>query len=237
MKTRFLIISLLLTIVLTGCNAKYSLTIENEKITEELSIIENNSNNLDIKDETGKSFYDYAKLYGEEQDINIDYNGYHSQNECTNNCVYYDKKYINEDGKVGFKLSHEFDFSEMTFSTIANELIPAFSVQYSGKVLKISGKSPKNYFNDYEVLNDIELNINTNYKVLSTKKKKKDDGKYIWEISKDDKSSKEELYITLDTQTVLDKVEKKNINPVILLIALGCFLIFIIGFIITTRRN
>jgi hypothetical protein len=51
MKKRLLIISLFLTIFLTGCNVEYSLEIKDEKIKEKLSVVETDSELFDKKDD------------------------------------------------------------------------------------------------------------------------------------------------------------------------------------------
>ena len=200
MKIKLLIVSILLTIILTGCNAKYSLTIEDGKIKENLTIIEDNKEKVDVKDDLGKSFYDYAKLYGEEQNTSVDYNALYSLTSCTNNCIYYDKEFINDEDSVGFILNHEFEFDEFTFSSIANEFIPTFSVLYDGRYLQISGKEPLNYYKDYELLEDLAFSISTKYKVTSTNLKNISNGVYQWKPSEKAKDNANNLYITLDTK-------------------------------------
>lgn len=236
MKIKLLIISFLLTIVLTGCNANYTLTIENEKIIEEFSVVENNSDYLDIKDDSGKSFYDYAKLYGEEQNTSVDYDALYSQVECSKNCIYYDKLFINDEDGVGFKLSHEFSFNEYTFSSIAKELIPEFTVKYDGRYLQISGKTPSNYFKDFENLNNMSFEINSNYKVVSTNLKKKKSGSYIWEKSNKDVINRDDLYITFDTKNeVVIEEEKEEGNVLILFAILGGLFILLIVVVVFNK--
>ena len=222
MKKRLLITIILLTIFLTGCNVNYSLDIRDNVIKETLSITETNSDLYEEKDGTETSFYDYAKMYGEEIDLNTDYNGLYSQEEC-NDCSYYDKEFINENGLLGFELSHEFAFNEYAFSSIANEMIPAFSSTFDGRYLRINGGSSWNYFDTYDSLEDINISINTNYKVVSTNLEKESVGKYKWTIKNED----EKLYIVLDTKTVIEPEDNSDILIWLIIIVSGLIIALI----------
>ena len=70
-------------LLLTGCNAKYSLEIKDNMIKETLTITgDSNDERIMEKDEFGYSFYDYSLMYGEEKDIETDVEGYYSEDEC-----------------------------------------------------------------------------------------------------------------------------------------------------------
>ena len=232
MKKRLLITSIYLAILLTGCNVDYSLDIKDNKIKETLTITETNSDLYEQKDGTETSFYDYSKMYGEDIDLNTDYNGLYSQEECNDNCSYYDKKFINESGLLGFELSHEFTFNEYTFSSIANEMIPAFSSSYDGRFLRISGGSSWNYLDNYETLEDINININTEYKVTSTNLEKVSEGQYKWTI----KNTNEKLYIVLDTDTIIEKEDNKDII-ILLIVIVGGLIIALICMTIYNKKK
>ncbi len=233
MKKRLLIISLFLTIFLTGCNVEYSLEIKDEKIKEKLSVVETDSELFDKKDDTDNSFYDYTKIYGEESNINTDYNGLYSQEKC-DNCSYYDKKVINDNGLLGFELSHEFTFDEYTFSSIANEMIPAFSSTYDGRYLRISGGPLNNYYENYDSLKEFEIKINTNYKVTSTNLEIEDYGKYKWVGNNKD----EKLFIVLDTSEIVETPEDENRDILIFLfIMVGGLIIALICMTINKRKK
>ena len=217
MKKRYLIISLFLVVLLTGCNVDYSLEIKDNKIKETLRVVETNSDLFEEKDENDMSFFDYSKMYGEESDINVDYNGLYSQEKCNDNCVYYDKEMINDNGLLGFELFHEFSFNEYSFSSIANEMIPAFSSTYDGRYLRINGGSNWTYFKTYDSLEDITFNINTDYKVVSTNLEQDGFGKYKWTI----KNNNDKLYIVIDTQTIVEEENNKDILIFLIIVVVG----------------
>ena len=233
MKKKILIISLFIVIFLTGCNVDYSLDIKDNVIKEKLSIKETNDEIFDKKDSNGLSFYDYSVMYGEESNINTDYNGLYSQEEC-NNCSYYDKKIINENGLLGFELSHDFSFDDYAFSSIANEMIPAFSSSFDGRYLRISGGSSWRYYDNYDSLESINFNVNTNYKVTSTNLQKVKEGKYKWTINNEN----DRLFIVMDTKTVVDVDEEENNSILILLIiVVSGLIITLISMIIFNKKK
>lgn len=220
MKKKYLIISLLFIFLLTGCKAKYSLEIKNDVIKETLTITGNSDDERIMeKDDFDYSFYDYSRMYGEDNNIDTDYEAFYDEEGCTDSCKYYQKKYINDNGVVGFELSNEFSFEEFKSATIAKELIPSFSTVYDGRYIKISGGPHWKYFSSYKNLDELDISINTNYKVVSTNMKETSEGKYEKSLSEDDGS----LYITLDTKTVLDIGETEEKNNIIIY-----FIIFII---------
>lgn len=207
MKKKYLIISLLIIFLLTGCNVKYSLKIQDGVVKESFKITEkSSSNNLTKKDEFGYSFYEYAKKYGEEDDIDTQFEDFYSPTDCVSDCSFYDKKFIDKDGIIGFELSHEFKIEDYSSSSIAREMIPSFSSNYDGRYLTISGGPSGGYFNDYDSIDSVEVSIETNYKVISTNLKSTKDGVYQKTITKNDKN----LFITMDTDIVYNYVEEDN---------------------------
>lgn len=221
MKKRYLIISLLIVFLLTGCNAKYSLKIQDGVIKETFKITEkSNAKSITEKDDFDFTFYDYAKKYGEEDDIDTQFEDFYSPTDCVSDCSFYDKKFINEDGIVGFELSHEFKIEDYSSSSVARDIIPSFASNYDGRYLTISGGPSGGYYDDYDSIDSIEFTVETNYKVISTNLKSVKDGVYKKTINKNDKN----LFITMDTDIVYNYVEEDN-NFVPFLIAFLAILI------------
>jgi len=227
MKKKYLITSLLIIFLLTGCKAKYSLEIKDGIIKETLKVTENsNSERVTEKDDFDYSFYDYSRLYGE-ANISTEIEEYYSEDKCKSNCSYYQKEFINDNGVIGFELSNEFTFDKFKAATVANELIPAFSSLYDGKYLKISGGPNWNYFKDYKYLENIDISIETNYKVVSTNMKQVSDGKYEKQLSEDDPN----IYITLDTDVVYEKIEDSDNSNLVMYLIIFVGVLFVALFI------
>ena len=236
MKKRYLFIYLFLLLILTGCNAKYSLEIKDGMIKETFSVIEkSDSDVINIKDEFGNSFYDYSLKYGEEEDIDTSFDALYSPSKCQSDCSFYDKQIINDSGIIGFELSHKFTFEEYSYSSIAKEIIPGFSTIYDGRYMKISGGPNWTYFDSYEHLENIDLTIDTNYRVVSTNLKKVREGKYEWNITKGDGN----LYITLDTNTIVNTNinEKDNNNNQMILYLIILLVLLVIALFVCSINN
>ena len=239
MKIKLFITSLLIVIVLTGCKANYSITIIDDEIDEKFSVIEKNSDYLEIKDDAGLTFIDYAKFYGEEKDLDTNYDALYSDEECEENCIYYEKTFVDEDGKVGFILENKFTFDDYKMSSIANDLIPGFQTTYDGRFLRIYGGSSWQFVNDYEYLDEVVIDIVTNYRVTSTNLQQIGKGKYRWTVKNEKKNNGKQLFISLDTKTKVDITEKESdSNPLlVLLIAIGALVLLIIGYTVYKRQK
>ena len=239
MKIKLFITSLLIAIVLTGCKANYSITIMDDEIDEKFSVIEENSDYLEIKDDAGLTFIDYAKFYGEEKDLDTNYDALYSDEECEENCIYYEKTFVDEDGKVGFILENKFTFDDYKMSSIANDLIPGFQTTYDGRFLRIYGGSSWQFVNDYEYLDEVVIDIVTNYRVTGTNLQQIGKGKYRWTVKNEKKKNGKQLFISLDTKTKVDITEKESdSNPLlVLLIAIGALVLLIIGYTVYKRQK
>ena len=225
MKKKILIISLFILFIV-GCKANYSLDIKDEKIKETLEVIEEDDELINTFDESNTSFYDYSKKYGEELDIDVNYYDFYSQEECEDNCEYYDKEFIDNNDEVGFILSHSFDFTDYSNSSIANEIIPSFSSSFDGRYLEISGGSSTNFTDSYKNLDEINIIINTTYKVKSTNLSQIGNGKYKWTIKNDGTSKSKKLFIKIDTKEIVEN-DEENTNEMLIII-----IFIVIGLII-----
>lgn len=213
-----IIIGVLAILLMTGCSAEYNLKIVDDKVEETLEVIETNSNYFDIQDDSGRSFKDYSKKYGETKRIYTNYYNQYSDTECENECFVYDKKYINENNKVGFSLNHSFSLEDYKNSTIASELLPGFNSTYDGQYLEISGGTSWNFINGYENLEDITITIETNYKVVKTNGKRVGNT-YSWKIHKGNVEGLNQLYLMVDTKEEI-KEEKTSIIVYIVILIL-----------------
>ena len=234
MKKKILIISILFVFLLTGCKTKYSLKIKDGVIKETIRMVENSdAENVIEKDEFGHSFYDYSKMYGEEKNLATSFDEFYAMTECSSDCSFYQKNFINDNGIIGFELTHEFKFDEYLSSSFAKEMIPAFYSSYDGRYLKISGGPNWNYFDSYPDLEEIDFSIETDYKVVSTNLKENKDGIYQKTIKKDDSK----IYITLDTSIVNEIDKNENGFLIFLIVFGGVLLVALVACVISNRKK
>ena len=220
---RKIVIGLLLIFLLTGCNANYSIKISDGKIVEKFEVVEENMDLALKKDETERSFKDYAEYYGSTSSTYSSFYNLYADEGCNGSCEYYDKIFINQDSKIGFILDHIFDYENYVDSSLANELLPSFESSFDGRFLTISGGSSWNFINGYSALNEVTINVETDYKVTSTNAKK-NGNTYSWKINKDNYLSQDRIYIIIDTSNTIQN-ESSNSSSMLLLIIIMIILI------------
>lgn len=232
MKKKILII--LLAILMTGCTAEYKIKIEDGKVYETLTVIEDNKENLNTKDEAGRTFEDYAEMYGKTYDLTTSFYDLYSDESCQEGCSYYTKEYINEDGKIGFKLTHEYELDEYNDSTIANEYFPGFQVEVTEGIVKIIGGSSWNFINSFKNLDEIKITIESDNKIISSNGVKKNN-EYTWKVRSGNTYGLNKLYMMLDTN--LKEDENKNNNILFFIIFLILIIIALVGYLMYKKRN
>ncbi len=230
MKKKILLIALF-TLLFTGCKATYKLKIDEGIIKEELTVLEADKEKRDIKDESERSFTDYAKIYGDTKDIITNSNYFYSDTECVENCSYYDRGFINDSDNVGFKLSHEFTYDEYKDSTIANEWIPNFYTKFDGRYLTIRGGGSWNYLSSYDSFDELEIQIETDYRVVTSNANIRGTT-HTWNITKNDLNRTNNINIVIDTQTKKDTGGVSDMFVILLLLALT-----IVGLVIYIRNK
>ena len=229
-----IVISMLLLLLMTGCSANYSIKISDGKVSEKFEVVEYNFTVASIKDEVGKSFIDYAKTYGSNYDTYTSYYNLYADEDCVEDCNYYEKKYIEDSDKVGFNLSNVFDLKNYSDSSVANEFLPSFQSSYDGKYLSISGDKAWVIMDSYDNLSDITINIETDYKVVSTNGKR-DGNIYSWKINKDNYKSLADIYIVIDTS--ISSVVKESNSFIYILILLVILLICLLVYFICKKKQ
>lgn len=201
-KKIFLAITLLF--LATGCTANYTIEVFDGEIKEELYIFETDMSKANELDDMEMSFKDYAKEYGITNDYYTSYYNMYSDDEicietASNDCRTYDKEYIEEDNKVGFKLSSTFSYQNYYDATIPNDSLPGFSSEFDGRYLKITGGSNWDFIKGYNNLEKVNIVIKSNYYVKSTNIKQASNGTYEITATNKNSSSKPSFYIIFDT--------------------------------------
>ena len=228
-----LIVGLIIVLFMTGCSATYKIKVKDNKIEEELTVLESSSKANTSVDESGRTFKDYALIYGQTDNINTIFYYQYGDEGCTSDCSYYDKKYTDNNLSVGFTLSHAFNFDEYQYSTLANELLPSFSSEYDGRYIKVSGGSTWNFINGYKSLDSITITLESDYKVISTNGSK-NGNVYTWEITKDNYNKLKSLYFIIDTT---EKVEKNKIRLIHIFLLVIVSAVIAIGYNLFKKRK
>ncbi len=228
------IIVLISIIMLCGCEANYTITIDKNNITEKIEVLDNVSSTrtvTDIMDNYKKQYpvysnsdwvdADYSRADNEEyykQTYNIDDNGYH---------LYYEYTYPIQKFKEANSLNYSYEYKEIT---------------YQNNILSISMGSPNNRLKYVDEFTNLTVNIVTDYTVIKNNADSVIGNRYIWYVNKENNDTKKinfEVDLT-QTQEELNNrntsQEKKNklTIPIVLLVV---FIYIVIIVIIITKKK
>lgn len=228
------IIVLISIIMLCGCEATYTITIDKNNINEKIEVLDNVSSTrtvTDIMDNYKKQYpvysnsdwvdADYSRADNEEyykQTYNIDDNGYH---------LYYEYTYPIQKFKEANSLNYSYEYKEIT---------------YKNNILSISMGSPNNRLKYVDEFTNLTVNIVTDYTVIKNNADSVIGNRYIWYVNKENNDTKKinfEVDLT-QTQEELNNrntsQEKKNklTIPIVLLVV---FIYIVIIVIIITKKK
>lgn len=224
-------------IMLTGCEATYTLTINKDTINEKIEILDNVSDTRTVTDvmENYKKKYpvynsdeivDDEELYQINPDLtyynqtySIDSNGYHLNYEYT----YPIDKYITANS-----VNYSYDYKDIV---------------YQNNKLKLSTGCPNNYLRYRDIFTNLTVNIITDYVVTNNNADSVIGNRYIWYFNKENNYEKR-INFDVDlskTQSEVDKEKKVKAkkNSFLIPVLIVSLLVYgiIIFVIITNRKN
>lgn len=225
-----------LIIMLTGCEATYTITIDKDTINEKIEVLDNISDTRTVTDvmENYKKKYpvynsdeivDDEELYQINPDLtyynqtyNIDSNGYHLNYEYT----YPIDKYISANS-----VNYSYDYKDIV---------------YQDNKLKLSTGCPNNYLRYRDIFTNLTINIVTDYVVTENNADSVIGNRYIWYFNKENNYEKR-INFEVDlskTQSEVDKEEeaKARKNSLLIPVLIVSLLVYgIIIFVIITKRK
>jgi len=210
MKKEFLIFTLFLELLcLTGCTAKFDVYIGENSITENASIYMKDS---EITHET--PLYTLRNLVSSvDNDTEMMSRFEVIGNKNSNPLRGYLLQNI-DDYPRGYALYYCYDNQNIT---------------YSNNILKIETSNYFNCFDKYSILDDVNINVTTGYKVLENNADKVDGNTYTWNITK---TNKKGIKLTLDTtvdEIQEEEKQKENLNKNLIFIVIGTLVLFAFG--------
>ena len=208
MKKNLLILSLFI-FLMTGCTVNYNIEIKDNKVIENFDVSEKNVEVANYKIVGDTSFKDIVISYKEGKELLTSYDMLNSESGCSS-CKKYNKDTIISDDEIALIFTTDHTFEEYKDSTIANEYLPGFKVNYDDESISITGGTNWSFLNDYKYLDEVVITVKTNYEVTSTNATKESAGVYVWRISKNSKNEK--LYMTVNTTMQSEDIESAS-NP------------------------
>ena len=228
------IIVLISIIMLCGCEANYTITIDKNNITEKIEVLDNVSSTrtvTDIMDNYKKQYpvysnsdwvdADYSRADNEEyykQTYNIDDNGYH---------LYYEYTYPMQKFKEANSLNYSYEYKEIT---------------YKNNILSISIGSPNNRLKYVDEFTNLTVNIVTDYTVIKNNADSVIGNRYIWYVNKENNDTKK-INFEVDLTQTQEELNNKNTSqekknkltiPIVLLVV---FIYIVIIVIIITKKK
>ena len=228
------IIVLISIIMLCGCEANYTITIDKNNITEKIEVLDNVSSTrtvTDIMDNYKKQYpvysnsdwvdADYSRADNEEyykQTYNIDDNGYH---------LYYEYTYPMQKFKEANSLNYSYEYKEIT---------------YKNNLLSISMGSPNNRLKYVDEFTNLTVNIVTDYTVIKNNADSVIGNRYIWYVNKENNDTKK-INFEVDLTQTQEELNNKNTSqekknkltiPIVLLVV---FIYIVIIVIIITKKK
>ena len=169
MKKIKLMLLALIAIILTGCTANYEISIYDNKITENVKIVETDTSLFDKRNDTGWTPREIFASY-------VNDNRFDKKN--------YTVKSIDSNNELGLEYNNS-DLTSILNSSFLNLCYKGAAVSETDGIVNISTGTSFECFDYYDSLDTIKVVFKTNHKVKSTNSDEKHGDTYIWNISKD----------------------------------------------------
>lgn len=219
-KIIFLVIILF---TLTGCEINYTLDIDKDNLIETTAAIGNPEDKNEDFELSSQILYD--EYINKPIPIFNDVIIQAESNQKLKGITYYKKENLSDNANLGIKYNGEFNFDNITKSTIINYAYPDFSVKREDDNLVLETGKRFKLFEQYPNLEKVTINIKTNRKVIDNNADKISNHIYTWTITKDNYLSKPIKLTLKQDKNLLSQFQIEA------LIALGA-IVFIITIII-----
>lgn len=218
-----IIIIFIFLFLLTGCSCNVNVKIENNFITKNISI------NIPYEERNDKTTYDYIKdsVYEIKNDTEILYSYNVTSSKDSNPLT----------ASISNNI-YDINFDNTIYYCYDNQ-----TISYENNIFRVSTSDKFTCFDDYPILDNVYINLTTEYKVIDNNADNVSNGVYTWHITKD--NPYKSINLTLDTTkeneeyTSVEK-QKENTNKTILIVVtflLITSLIFGIGFVIKSKKS
>ncbi|MDD4188423.1 MAG: hypothetical protein PHX04_06720 [Bacilli bacterium] len=181
-----IILIILISFIITGCDAIYTIELKNSEFSETLEI-----NNYDKKSwDNGEYPYSQMIDLAGASSVATDYRKEVPElNEKKAGVNYYNINKLTENNNLGIKYQAKFTKEEYKYSTIAYENALEFSYNFNNKYININ-TGIIDAFAKYSNLNNLTIKFKTNHEVLENNADEVKDGNYLWYISQNNYQDK-----------------------------------------------
>ena len=190
MKKIILLVSMLL--VLSGCEAVYTLEINGDDYKEQLEV-----NNY-VKESwgSGDGSYQESIRINAQASIATDYrnNVNNESNERFPGIKYYVLELIETSNNLGVKYNNTFTLDEYRYSNLAGLHFEDFKIKASTEIINIEGGKVNNVFKNYSDLNKLTIKVKTNHEVIEHNADEVLENTYYWYLTNSNYESKTVIF-------------------------------------------
>ena len=228
MKIKILILVCLLFMV-CGCSAEVNLDITDNKIKESTDITVY-QNAIYTKDILRTSFRDYIPIYA--SDLIVDT----IPDQPFSGILYYNKNTTDLGNGYIFNYSYDFDIDKYGDTRTFKEGFRDYNYSFRNSVISISTDDRGLiYFDEYPELEEVVVNIKTNYLVEDNNADSVNGNTYIWVFNKDSKKS---INIVIDTSESGEKILGiVNVSTVITIGIIGGVVLIILCLLLLKNKK
>lgn len=221
---------ILLIFMVSGCSVEVNLDISDNKIKEsnDITVLENA---IYTKEILRTSFRDYIPIYA--SDLIVDT----VPDQPFSDVLYYNKNTTDLGNGYRFNYSYDFDIDKYGDARTIKDGFRDYSYSYRNDIISLSTDNEGLiYFNDYPLLEEVTVNIKTDYLVEENNADSVNGNTYTWVFNKDSKKS---IDIVIDTSKSGDRVLGiVNVSTVITIgVVIGIVLIILVLLLIRNRKN
>ncbi|MDY6015689.1 MAG: hypothetical protein SPI91_04455 [Bacilli bacterium] len=229
MKKKFLLLTLIFPF-LFGCTVNYDVTIYDNKIDEEATVlVDNNSNNLlsinaEMSTPTFAKYSEVVDTYSSEKIPGVDY---------------YNKTRYNSGNLIGINYKFSFDSQNYYDALIPNKCYDKFSFVEDGEYYIFSVGEYNKCFSEINTLDHINVRLKTNHKVVENNSDEIKNGYYCWNINKNNYKNKP-IYVKIYQNKYVIRDQKNHDKRIKIILFISLFIaisLFIVIIILRKKAN
>ena len=223
---------ILIIFMMCGCTAEVNLEISDSKIKESVDITFY-QDAIYTKDIIKASFRNYILIYA--RDVIVDA----EEDRPFPNTKYYEKTETDLGNGYRFNYSYDFNINEYEEARTIKDGFRSYNVSVDQDNGNISISTDNNgllYFDDYPLLEEVRINIRTNYLVEENNADSVNGNTYTWIFDKDTKKSINML-INTSTNNNSANIGIENVIFPIICIVLFVFVVLLILFQKNNKNN
>lgn len=232
MKIKYFIL-ILIIFMMCGCTAEVNLEISDSQVRESVDITFY-QNAIYSKDIIKSSFRNYIPIYA--TDVIVDA----EEDRPFPNINYYEKSETDLGNGYKFNYKYNFNIDKYEDARTVKDGFRSYVISLNENNHTISITTDNNgllYFDDYPELEEVKINIRTNYKVLENNADSVNGNIYTWVFNKDSNKSIDMLIDTSNSNNSFVIIETLNNVFPIVCIVIVVFVVFLLLLLKNKKNN